>query len=66
MTTLEDVVLGLIQHARDRCGSGFGKYPSGVRHAIGELLPLVNQQTANHLGQTIAERLAELDNRLQS
>jgi hypothetical protein len=67
---LEDVVLSLIQHCRDRCGAGFGKYPLGVRHAIGELLPLVDRDARGRNGYgeptaSIAEALAELDRRLE-
>jgi hypothetical protein len=35
---LENVMLRIIALGRARCGSGFGKYPIGVRDAVSELL----------------------------
>ena len=35
---IEAVVLRIIQHGRDRCGAGFGKYPLGVLAAVEELV----------------------------
>lgn len=67
---LEVATLRLIQHARDRCGAGFGNYPTGVRYAITELLLLGVDQSyreKNGLGEsgkTIAESVADLDARL--
>ncbi len=55
---LEQVVLRLIDHGKDRCGAGFGKYPLGVRAAVEELLPLVRESAA------VKVALAEFDARL--
>lgn len=63
--TLEAIVIDLIHHARARCGSGFGTYAIGVRHAIAQLLPLVNQDVRSWSdGPTLREALTDLDVRL--
>lgn len=63
--SLDEVVVALIHHARARCGAGFGQYPTGVRHAIAQLLPMVNQDARSWSdGPTIREAIADLDERL--
>jgi hypothetical protein len=62
-TDLNDVVRALIFHCRSRCGIGFGKYPLGMRDAIAQLLPLVNQDVQRE-GRSIRELVADLDERL--
>ena len=38
MDSIEQAVLAIISMGRARCGSGFGKYPLGVRDAVEKLL----------------------------
>lgn len=69
MSELDQKVLDLAQHCRDRCGWGFGKYPVGVRYAIGQLLPMVNVDThgTNGYGEatkSIGQLIAEIDLRI--
>ena len=54
---IEDALLRLIQHGRDRCGAGFGKYPLGIREAVNYFFPLAPSEK-------VAERLRDFDNRL--
>lgn len=56
---LEAAVIRILQLGRDRCGPGFGKYPLGVRDAVGELIPLVGDN------REIRERLKAFDERLK-
>jgi hypothetical protein len=56
-TDLDRVVLQIIQHGRDRCGSGFGKYPLGVLAAVKLLMPLCDSEI-------VAARLKEFEERL--
>ena len=35
------VLLSLAHGGRSKCGSGFGKYPLGIREALKQLRPLV-------------------------
>ena len=55
---LERCLLEIIQHGRDRCASGWGKYPLGVLHAAQALLPLCDTPG-------VRERLTEFEQRLQ-
>lgn len=36
---LERIVLEIISIGRHCCGSGFGKYPLGIKDAVDELMP---------------------------
>jgi hypothetical protein len=54
---LDRVVLRIIQDGRDRCGSGFGKYPLGVLAAVKLLMPLCDSEL-------VATRLKEFEDRL--
>jgi hypothetical protein len=61
VTALELKLLALIHHGRDRCGAGFGKYPLGIRYAVGELQPLLDDP--DH--PVIVEAVADFDRRLE-
>lgn len=65
MKQLEDVVIGLIQHGRDRCGAGFGKYPLGVLYAVEELISLCDPAYRCNVGPaTIDAALKDFRQRL--
>ena len=68
---LDEIVFELVLHCRARCGFGFGRYPCGVRHAIAQLLPMVNRDYRGTNGygnptKSIRELVAEIDERLRS
>ena len=68
--TLDDIVLRLAQHCRDRCGAGFVTYPCGGRYALPQLLPLVNEDHRGRNGYgeptaSIRELLIEINKRLE-
>mgnify|MGYP001557757463 CR=1 FL=1 len=69
INTLDNIMLNLAQHCRDRCGAGFGNYPVGVRYALTQLLPLIDQDRRGRNGYdqptaSIRELVAEIDERL--
>ena len=57
---IEAALIQLIHHGRDRCGSGFGKYPLGIREAVDYFLPLVPESAlAQAALRDFDKRLAE-------
>jgi hypothetical protein len=68
--TLDETVLELAQHTRDRCGLGFGQYPSGALMVLKGLQPFVNMNTRGTNGygeptKSIAEILNEIEQKLR-
>ena len=63
-TELDRRMLAVLQDGTAKCGLGFGKYPLGVREAVRELWPALDQTSPAY--SELLRALERFDKRLEA